>query len=82
MEPVGFMKKLQTEMLVSKKEKQTQFFVKNSIQYERTVPKRMVKEIYNNIENSLKIMLDNNQKVITDLVSKYSNKSFIISAEK
>jgi hypothetical protein len=82
MEPVSFMKKLQTEMLVSKKEKQTQFFVKNSIQYERTVPKKMVKEIYNNIENSLKNMLDNNQKVITDLVSKYSNKSFIISAEK
>jgi hypothetical protein len=82
MEPVGFMKKLQTEMLVSKKEKQTQFFVKNSIQYERTVPKKMVKEIYNNIENSLKTMLGNNQKVITDLVSKYSNKSFIISAEK
>jgi hypothetical protein len=74
MEPVSFMKKLQTEMLVSKKEKQTQFFVKNSIQYERTVPKKMVKEIYNNIENSLKNMLDNNQKVITDLVSKYSNK--------
>jgi len=42
----------------------------------------MVKEIYNNIEISLKTMLDNNQKVITDLVSKYSNKSFIISTEK
>lgn len=76
-EPVGYIKAIETTMEVCPQEKETLVKTRIHIKYERLIPKNMVELVNKKVKNSALESLSNNKEVVTKFVEKYADKKFV-----
>lgn len=76
-EPVGYIKAIETTMEVCPQEKETFVKTRIHVKYERLIPKNMVEMVNKKVKESVSQTLATNKEVVSSLVEKYADKKFI-----
>ena len=76
-EPVGYIKAIETAMEVCPQEKETLVKTRIYIRYERLIPKNMIELVNKKVKESAFQTLATNKEVVASLVKKYADKKFV-----
>jgi len=75
----GYLKNIQTHIeIIPFNQDKTKVVISVIIDYERIIPKYMIEDLDNKVNNSAKKIIENNEKVINEKINKYADKKIIM----